>query len=75
MVQKLFHRKKFVKIENYITISCDLTSFYFVNRVVFVPEEKLVPSEETTEEDSSAEEFSESLKLSEIQEESTLNHS
>ena len=48
---------------------------FFVNRVVFVPEEKLVPSEETTEEDSSAEEFSESLKLSEIQEESTLNHS
>ena len=40
-----------------------------------MPEEKLVPSEETTEEDSSGEEFSESLKLSEIQEESTLNHS
>lgn len=44
-------------------------------RIVFVPEEKLVPSEDTTEEDSSQEDFSESLKLSEIQEESTLHQS
>ena len=44
-------------------------------RIVFVPEEHLIPSEDTTEEDPSAEEFSESLKLSEIQEESTLHQS